>query len=84
MPWTATAIGAAIGLGGLALWVAGRREMDHFDNQVKVDCIAGCSPALDGNEVERSLASERDSAQLKGNIGLTMMITEGAGVARTS
>jgi len=79
-PWTTTAVGAAIGIGGIVFWFLGRNEIERFDSQFATDCMAGCSKELNANDVERALASERASAELKGNVGVAMMIVGGVAV----
>jgi len=78
LPWTALGAGVAVGVGGIAFWVSGRHEMDDYNAQFADLCATGCSGNLDANSVERQLAAERRSAQLKGELGLGMMIGGGA------
>lgn len=74
IPWTAAGTGAAVGLGGLALWFAGSNAMDRFEARFKEECPQGCSATLDANETERDLARQRDSASTQGNVGLAMLV----------
>jgi hypothetical protein len=78
LPWTAAGSGAAIALGGAALWFAGQRHMDRFEADFKELCPKGCSADLDGNPTERQLARERDGARLEGTIGVTLLAAGGA------
>jgi hypothetical protein len=82
LPWTTAGTGLAIAVGGFGVWFAGRRDMDRFDERFKRVCAPGCSENLDANITEQQLAELRDGAQLKGTIGISMMIGGGAiGVA---
>jgi tetratricopeptide (TPR) repeat protein len=79
IPWTIAGGGAAIGLGGLGLWFAGKAAMDRFDARADMLCeLDGCSKELDANETERDLKRQRDNAKLEGNIGIGMMVAGGA------
>ena len=78
LPWTTAGIGAAVGLGGLGFWFAGRSQMDRFEADFAMLCPTGCDKDLDTNPTERQLADQRDSAQLKGKIGISMMAAGGA------
>ncbi|HEY4055634.1 MAG TPA: tetratricopeptide repeat protein [Kofleriaceae bacterium] len=77
VPYTVTGAGAAIGLVGLAVWLAGRSQMNDFEEQFRMDCPSGCEKNLDKPE-HSLLKDQRDSAELKGNIGIGMMIGGGA------
>lgn len=76
VPATIGGLGFALALGGLAYYASGRSQMDEFENDFASQCATGCEKALDLPE-HRPLALERDSAKLKGTIGITMMITGG-------
>ena len=77
IPYTVTAFGAAVGLAGLAVWVAGRSQMNDFETAFAndPDCSMGCDKSLSGKPLLRDL---RDSAELKGKIGISMMVAGGA------
>lgn len=75
IPWTVTAGGAAIGLAGLGVWVAGRGQMNAFKQNFDRDCAAGCEKDLSEHP---ALRDQRDSAELKGTIGIAMMVAGGA------
>ncbi|MBA2541290.1 MAG: hypothetical protein H0V17_16740 [Deltaproteobacteria bacterium] len=75
IPWTVTAGGAAIGLAGLGMWVAGRGQMNAFKQNFDDDCAAGCEKDLSEHP---ALRDQRDSAELKGTIGIAMMVAGGA------
>jgi hypothetical protein len=77
IPWTTTGTGVAVALGGAAVWLAGRSQMDRFETDYSVQCQNGCEPGLTAPE-HRSLAAQRDSAQLKGQIGIAMAGVGGA------
>lgn len=77
IPWTMTGIGVVVGLGGAATWFAGRNQMDQFELDFSAQCQNGCEPGLTAPE-HRSLAAQRDSAELKGQIGIAMMGVGGA------
>ena len=78
IPFTIAGGGAAIALGGLAFWFAGRNQMDKFESDFATACPTGCDAALNANAQEKLLAEERDSAKLKGKIAISMMIAGGA------
>jgi len=65
--------GAAVALGGLGIWFWGSRQMDTYQSDFAKACPSGCVVAD-----HPSLASEHDSAQLKGKIGVAMMTVGGA------
>jgi hypothetical protein len=77
IPWTMTGIGLAVGLGGVGTWFLGKNQMDQFEADYATQCVNGCEPGLT-SPTHRPLASERDSAELKGKIGLGMMGVGGA------
>jgi hypothetical protein len=78
IPFTIAGGGAAIALGGLAFWFAGRNQMDKFESDFAMACPTGCDAALNMTPQEKLLAEERDSAKLKGKIAVVMMIGGGA------
>jgi len=78
IPFTIAGGGAAIALGGLAFWFAGRSQMDEFESDFATECPTGCDAALNAKPQEKLLAEKRDSAELKGKIGISMMIAGGA------
>jgi hypothetical protein len=75
VPWSIAGSGAALALGGVFVWLAGKSQMDHFQADFALACQTGCKPDLSD---QPGLASERDSAKLKGAIGIGMMIGGGA------
>jgi hypothetical protein len=75
VPYTVTAVGVAVAGGGLATWLAGRSQMDQFTADFTTNCPAGCQMDLSDKPF---LRDERDSAQLKGDIGVGMMAAGGA------
>lgn len=77
IPWTMTGIGLAVGLGGAGTWFLGKNQMDQFEADFSAQCQNGCEPGLTAPE-HRSLAAQRDSAQLKGQVGIAMMGVGGA------
>ena len=74
LPWTVGGAGAAIALGGLGFTLAGRAQMDRFVKDFVRECPGGCEADLAQHP---ALADQRDSAELKGKIGVSMMITGG-------
>jgi hypothetical protein len=78
IPFTIAGGGAAIALGGLAFWFAGRSQMDEFESDFATECPTGCDAGLNAKPQEKLLAEKRDSAELKGKIGISMMIAGGA------
>jgi hypothetical protein len=76
-PWTTAGVGVAIAVGGAAVWLAGKNQMEDFETEYSVQCQNGCEPGLTAPE-HRSLAAQRDSAELKGQIGVAMVGVGGA------
>jgi hypothetical protein len=77
IPWGITGAGAAIALGGLGFYIAGRSQMDRFQTQFANMCPTGCEANL-SDPSHTLLRDERDSAELKGKIAVSMMIAGGA------
>lgn len=75
LPWTVTGVAAAVALGGLGFWLAGKSELDDFQKEFVSRCPTGCETGL---AMHRALADAQASALLKGDIGVTMMIAGGA------
>jgi len=75
IPYTITATGLALGLGGLGVWLLGRGQMTDFEAAFARDCPMGCLKDLSDRPLLRDV---RDSAELKGTIGITMMVTGSA------
>ena len=75
MPYTVAAAGLAIAGGGVAFYFAGRSQMDQFNSDFTTNCPAGCK--MDFSD-KPFLRDEKDSAELKGNIGVGMMAAGGA------
>jgi hypothetical protein len=76
MPWTLGGISAAIGAGGIALLVVGNNQMDRFTDAFIRECPSGCDLSM-----HPELAKDQDSAMLKTNIGMGMLIGGGVTVA---
>lgn len=81
IPWTTAGLGFAVGLAGAGTWLLGKNQMDQFNADYRVVCMNGCEPGLT-DPSHRSLAAQRDSAELKGQIGIGMMAV-GGGVLAT-
>jgi hypothetical protein len=77
VPWTFTGVGLAVGLAGAGTWLLGKNQMTQFEADFAMQCPNGCEPGLT-DPSHRILADERDSAQLKGKIGIAMMGVGGA------
>lgn len=75
IPYTLTGGGVALGLAGLGVWLAGRSQMDEFEANFLEKCPMGCPTDLPDDP---SLRAQRDSAELKGTVGISMMIAGGA------
>ncbi len=75
VPYTVTAVGVAVAGGGLAFYLAGRSGMDKFAADFTTNCPAGCNMSFSDKPF---LKDERDSALLKGKIGVGMMAAGGA------
>ncbi len=80
IPWTVTGLGVALAAGGVGVWFLGKSEMNQFQADYTVQCANGCEPGLT-DPAHRSLANERDSAELKGKIGIGMAGAGGAVMA---
>jgi hypothetical protein len=68
--WTVASGGAAIALGGLGFYLAGRNQMDAFHSDFASVCATGCEADLASHPL---LRRERDSAVLQGKIAVSMM-----------
>jgi len=75
VPYTVAASGVAVAAGGLAVYLAGRSQMDQFTADFTTNCPAGCKMDLSDKPF---LRDEQDSAELKGKIGIGMMAAGGA------
>jgi len=75
VPFTVAATGVAFAAGGLAVYLAGRSQMDQFTADFTTNCPAGCKMDLSDKPF---LRDEKDSADLKGKIGIGMMTAGGA------
>ena len=73
--WTVAGSGAAIALGGLGFYLAGRNQMDAFHSDFASSCEAGCEADLASHPL---LRRERDSAVLQGKIAVSMVTAGGA------
>jgi hypothetical protein len=78
LPWTVTASGAVLALGGAAFWVAGNTQMERFRTDYEDLCRDSCDEDLDTNATERQLAAQRDGAYLKNHVGIAMLSVGGA------
>jgi hypothetical protein len=81
IPWTTAGMGFGVALAGVGTWFLGKNQMDQFNADYKVQCSNGCEPGLT-DPSHRSLASQRDSAEFKGALGIGMMAV-GGGVLAT-
>ncbi len=77
IPWSTVVVGLAVGVGGVGTWFLGKNQMSQFEADYAVQCANGCEPGLT-DPSHRPLASERDSAELKGKIGIAMGAAGGA------
>lgn len=75
IPWTVTAGGAATALAGLGVWFAGRGQLSAFEQNFDRDCMAGCEKDLAEHP---ALRDQRDSAERKGTVGISLMAVGGA------
>jgi hypothetical protein len=75
IPYTIAGTGAAIALGGLGFYFAGKSQMDQFQSDFLTQCPTGCKADLSDQPL---LRDERDSAKLKGTIAIGMMAGGGA------
>lgn len=72
IPYTITVTGLAIGLGGLGVYLLGQGQMTDFHAEFAAQCPMGCPKDLEDRTLLRNL---RDGAELRGTIGITMMVT---------
>jgi hypothetical protein len=77
IPWTMAGIGLGVGLAGAGTLVLGNNGISQFEADFATQCAKGCEPGLT-DPSHRSLASERDSAELKQKIGIAMIGVGGA------
>ncbi|MGE0397520.1 MAG: tetratricopeptide repeat protein [Kofleriaceae bacterium] len=75
LPFTITGTGLAVGIGGLFVYLSGRSQMNTFEDEFASACPRGCRSDLSDNTLLRDL---RDGAELKGKIGIGLMIGGGA------
>jgi hypothetical protein len=75
IPWTITALGGVVALSGVGVYLAGRSQMASFRRNYADDCVTGCEKDL---SMHPALRDQRDSAELKGAIGVTMIVAGGA------
>lgn len=75
VPWTVMTGGLTVGLAGLGVWLAGRGQMDAFRQNFERDCMSGCEKDLSEH---LALRDQRDSAEFKGTIGISLMAVGGA------
>ena len=75
IPFTVAGGGAAIGVGGLLVWLAARGQMKDFETAFEMECPMGCPKDLANKPL---LAEKRDDAERNGKIGIGMMIGGGA------
>jgi len=73
LPWTIGGAGVAVAATGLAVWLAGRSQLDQFYNDVGATCPDGCTL-----KSQPLLSNEESSALLKGKIGVGLMVGGGA------
>ena len=77
IPWTMAGIGLGVGLAGAGTLVLGNNGITQFEADYTTQCAKGCEPGLT-DPSHRSLAGERDSAELKQKIGVAMIGVGGA------
>jgi hypothetical protein len=73
VPWAIAAGGTAVGLAGLAMWSSGKSSLDQFYANLASTCPTGCNLKDHPN-----LVSQRNSAELKGQLGVGVMVGGGA------
>jgi hypothetical protein len=76
LPWTMTGVGLAVGLAGVGTYFLGKSQLDQFQADYQTQCEHGCEPGLT-DPAHRPLLDEQNGAQLKGKIGIAMMVTGG-------
>lgn len=75
IPFTITGTGLAVGIAGVFVYLSGRSQMSTFEDEFASECPMGCQADLSDNTLLRDL---RDGAELKGTIGIGLMIGGGA------
>jgi hypothetical protein len=75
VPITLAITGGVVGLAGAGTYLAGKTQMSEFEDNFAIECPMGCAKDLSDN---LPLREQRDSAELKGTLGVGMMITGGA------
>jgi hypothetical protein len=78
IPWTVTGGGAAILLGGLGLYVAGKNQLADFHSAFASECADGCEADLADRPL---LRGARDGALWKGKVAAATMWVGGATAA---
>lgn len=77
IPFTITGTGLAVGIGGLFAYLSGRSQMNTFEDEFASTCPMGCEADLSAPN-HKLLRDLRDGAELKGSIGIGLMIGGGA------
>jgi hypothetical protein len=75
IPWSVAGTGTVIGMVGLGVWFAGQNQMDRFEARHLQECANRCTEELDERPALRDM---RDGAELRGTIGLSLMVAGGA------
>jgi len=76
LPWTMTGVGLAVGLAGVGTYFLGKSQLDQFQADYQTQCEHGCEPGLT-DPAHRPLLDEQNGAELKGKVGVAMMVAGG-------
>ena len=71
IPWTSAAVGAAIGLTGAGIWIAGRNQIDDFNERFATACAAGCRSDLSDQPL---LADQLARGRTIEKVGITTLV----------
>jgi hypothetical protein len=72
IPWTTTAGGAAVAIAGLGFWLAGKNNMDTYQQQLETPGATGCPADLAGPQYSL-LRQARDNGVFEGRLGISMV-----------
>lgn len=77
VPWSVFGGGLAVAGIGVAVYAFGNSQMNSYDAWVDDNCTGNCPDAM----VPEYVRDDKEGAELKNNIGVSMMVTGGAAVA---
>lgn len=78
IPWTVAGVGSGVAIGGLLTYLSGRNLMSDFDQRFGNLNIRGATEQqLKDQDQDNGLYSLRESAQLRGTVGISLMAVGG-------